>query len=376
MIPYGRQSINSEDVAEVVKTLNSDWLTTGPRVEEFEEALEKFTDAPTLVVSSGTAALHCAFAAIELSSGDEVITPPITFIATQATASMFGAKIVFADVLADTANIDPDAVEQAITKRTKAIVAVDYAGHPADLNELREIATRHGIYLIEDAAHSFGSKYHGKKVGSIADITTFSFFPTKNITTGEGGAVSSINRNLFRKAKQFARQGLVREKKDFHITTEGDWHQEVHNFGLNYRLADVSCAIGISQLSRFTEFYKKRNEIFEYYCSILGGISGLTLPAKREYVEAFWHLFPIQVEPKIRKELYNFLHLRGIKVQVHYLPAHLHPVFKKFGHKEGDYPISEQFYKGEISLPIYHDLNNLDQNLVTTSIVEFFESRS
>jgi dTDP-4-amino-4,6-dideoxygalactose transaminase len=177
MIPYGSQSINEEDIAAVVASLKSDWLTTGPLVTEFETALEQVVGAPCISVSSGTAALHCAYAAIGLGQGDEVITPPITFIATQATAALFGATIVFADVQADTANIDPYSVEAAITPRTKAIVAVDYAGHPADLDELREIADRHNIYLIEDAAHSIGSTYKGRPVGSIADITTFSFFP-------------------------------------------------------------------------------------------------------------------------------------------------------------------------------------------------------
>jgi dTDP-4-amino-4,6-dideoxygalactose transaminase len=215
MIPYGRHSIDESDIEAVVSVLKSDWLTTGPVVEAFEEALERVVGAPCISVSSGTAALHCAYAAIGLKEGDEVITPPITFIATQATAAMFGAKIVFADVQPDTANIDPTAVEAAITPKTKAIVAVDYAGHPADLDELRIIADRHGVYLIEDASHSIGSKYNGRTIGSIADITTFSFFPTKNITSGEGGAMSSIHPELLERAKRFSRQGLIRSTKDF-----------------------------------------------------------------------------------------------------------------------------------------------------------------
>lgn len=175
MIPYGRQSINEEDIAAVVKALKGNFLTTGPLVEQFEYEIEKVIGAPCVVVSSGTAALHCAYAAIGIEPGDEIITPPITFIATQATAALMGAKIVFADIQSDTGNIDPNAVEAAITPRTKAIVAVDYAGHPADLQELRAIADKFGIYLIEDAAHSIGSTYRGKPVGSVADITTFSF---------------------------------------------------------------------------------------------------------------------------------------------------------------------------------------------------------
>ena len=190
MIPYGRHYINKDDIEAVLVALSSDWLTTGPLVEEFESELEQVVGAPCVSVSSGTAALHCAYKAIGIGPGDEVITPPITFIATQATAALLGAKIIFADVQPDTFNIDPLAVESVITSRTKAIVAVDYAGHPADLDELRVIADRHKIYLIEDASHSIGSFYKDRPIGSIADVTTFSFFPTKNLTTGEGGAVA------------------------------------------------------------------------------------------------------------------------------------------------------------------------------------------
>lgn len=210
MIPYGRQSISLEDINAVTEALKSDWLTTGPQVEKFETKLEAIVGAPTVSVSSGTAALHCAYAAIGLKQNDEVITPPLTFIATQATASMLGARITFADVLSDTGTINPEAVEKAITPRTRAIVAVDYAGHPAELDELRTLADKNGLFLIEDAAHSLGSLYRNTPVGAIADITTFSFFPTKNITTSEGGAVSSIDEKLLHKAKLFARQGLIR----------------------------------------------------------------------------------------------------------------------------------------------------------------------
>lgn len=374
MISYGRHSINSDDVAEVMKTLNSDWLTIGPKVEEFEKSLEDFTKAPTIAVSSGTAALHCAFSAIQLDSSDEVITPPITFIATQATAALFGAKIVFADVLADTGNIDPIEVEKAITSKTKAIVAVDYAGHPADLIELRELASKRGIYLIEDAAHSFGSKYYDNYVGSIADITTFSFFPTKNITTGEGGALTSIHPELFRRAKFFARQGLEKDAANFKIIGEGNWHQEVHEFGLNYRLPDISCALGISQLRRFKEFKSSRDAIFGRYQKILEKVDGLILPTKRNYVEPFWHLFPIQVDPKIRRGLFDFMHSRGIRVQVNYLPAHLHPVFQKFGFRSGDFPVSESFYSREISLPIYSGLKDFEVDLIGETIQEYFKA--
>jgi dTDP-4-amino-4,6-dideoxygalactose transaminase len=365
MIPYGRQSINDEDIAAVVASLKSDWLTTGPLVTEFETELEKVVGAPCITVSSGTAALHCAYAAIGLGPGDEVITPPITFIATQATAALFGATIVFADVQTDTANIDPITVEAAITPRTKAIVAVDYAGHPADLDELREIANRHSIYLIEDAAHSIGSTYKDRPVGSIADITTFSFFPTKNMTTSEGGAIASINPALLEKAKRFSRQGLVRKETEFKINNQGAWHQEVHEFGLNYRLPDVLCALGISQLKRLQTFKALRCEVFESYYETLQGIPNLELPTKRDYVDPMWHLFPIRVPAEYRRKIFDNLRGAGYLVQVNYLPANQHPVFAEQGYNVLDTPEAQSFYSREISLPMMANPSVLSANFFT-----------
>ena len=370
MIPYGRHSINDDDIAAVVAALKSDWLTTGPLVEEFESALEKVVGAPCISVNSGTSALHCAYAAIGLGPGDEVITPPITFIATQATAALFGATIVFADVQPDTANIDPQAVEAAITPRTKAIVAVDYAGHPADLDELRAIADRYGIYLIEDAAHSIGSIYKGRPVGSIADITTFSFFPTKNLTTGEGGAVASIHPELLERAKRFSRQGLVRNPSEFKITDQGPWHQEVHEFGLNYRLPDILCALGLSQLTRIREFKDKKRVIFELYTNELQKNPDITLPIEKPYVLTNWHLFPVRVPESQRLSIYQELRSEGIGVQVNYLPAHLHPVFHKTEVQYGNFPISEQFYRQEISLPMHTSLEPIQIQKVISAVLK------
>lgn len=370
MIPYGRQSINDEDIEAVTRALRSDWLTTGPLVEEFEFALEQVVGAPCVTVSSGTAALHCAYAAIGIEPGDEVITPPITFVATQATAALMGAKIVFADVQEDTANIDPKAVETAITPRTKAIVAVDYAGHPADMAELRAIADKYRIYLIEDAAHSIGSTYQGKPVGSIADLTTFSFFPTKNLTTAEGGAIASIRPELLERAKRFSRQGLVRDPAQFKISGQGLWHQEVHEFGLNYRLPDVLCALGISQLSRLSEFKTQRKKIFMKYGEAFASQGLVTTPTQRDDVDPMWHLYPIRVDPKRRKGIFERLRQAGIGVQVNYLPAHLHPVFQGMGYSEGSFPISEEFFFSEISLPMYSDLDSNDQELLVKTVLE------
>lgn len=373
MIPYGRQSINQDDIAAVVEALKGDFLTTGPLVEKFEMELEKIVGAPCIVVSSGTAALHCAYAAIGIEPGDEIITPPITFIATQATAALMGAKIVFADIQLDTGNIDPRAAEAAITARTKAIVAVDYAGHPADLDELREIADKHSLFLIEDAAHSIGSSYKKRPVGSIADLTTFSFFPTKNLTTAEGGAVSSIHPNLLEKARRFSRQGLVRNREDFLIKTEGAWHQEVHEFGLNYRLPDVLSALGISQLNRIEKFKNQRNKIFHKYNTHLNQMERIVIPGVRDYVSPMWHLYHLHVEPNLRESLFNFLRSREILVQVNYIPAYAHPVFSQLKKRDGEFKNSELFYQSEISLPMFTELSDEQFERTVNAISSFLD---
>ena len=374
MIPYGRHSISDQDIEAVVKALKSDWLTTGPLVDEFEAALEKVVGAPCISVSSGTAALHCAYAAIGLQPGDEVITPPITFIATQATAALFGATIVFADVQSDTANIDPRAVEAAITPRTKAIVAVDYAGHPADLDELRVIADKYKIYLIEDAAHSIGSSYKDRPVGSIADITTFSFFPTKNLTSGEGGAIASIHPDLLMIAKRFSRKGLIRNSEDFIIKGEGQWHQEVHEFGLNYRLPDVLCALGLSQLERISSFKSKRKFLFSRYANLLGNLDSVQLPTQRSYVDPTWHLYPIQVKATDRRYIFDSLRSDGIGVQVNYIPANRHPVFSKDSRQTPALIVAENFYSREISLPIHVNLSEAEQEYISETLIKICDS--
>ena len=371
MIQYGRHKVGDDDIQHVVQSLQSDWLTMGPLVGQFEKEIENITGSPSVSVNSGTAALHCAYAAINLQKGDEVITPPITFIATQATAAFFGAKIVFTDVMSDTANIDPETVEDKITPNTKAIVAVDFAGHPADMHELRDIADKYNLYLIQDASHSLGSIYHGKSVGTLADLTTFSFFPTKNITTAEGGAICSQDIKLLETAQRFARQGLVRDVNGFKLEPDGPWHQEVHNFGLNYRLPDVLCALGISQIKKISEFKVKRKEIFDFYTSALSNLSWLKTPAKRAYVDPFWHLYPIRVNPQLRKNLYTYLRKADIGVQVNYLPAYRHPVFESLQINPELFPNSEHFYRSEISIPFHLNLTRLDLEYIVEKILEF-----
>lgn len=374
MIPYGRQDVTPDDIQAVVDVLQSDWLTTGPAVDGLEQRLQEMIGGtPVVAVTSGTAALHVAYAAAGIGPGDEIITPPITFIATQATAVALGATVVFADVSPDTANIDPEAVEAAIGPRTKAIVAVDYAGHPADLDALSRIAQKHGLLLIEDAAHSLGSTYKGRQVGSVADITTFSFYPTKNITTAEGGAVAVRDSARFERARLFARQGIIRDPARLVAKDEGPWHQEVHHFGLNYRLPDILAVLGESQIQRLTEFKVKRQQIKSTYDQCLQDKADFVLPTQRDDVDPVWHLYPLRVPTAKRRRVFESLREAGIGVQVNYLPAYWHPVFRDLGYSRGLCPNAEEFYLREISLPIYSGLSDREQEYVVSSLLNAIE---
>ncbi len=374
-ISYARHRIESNDIRAVKKVLKSDWLTIGPLVEEFESLITLVANSPAVVVSSGTAALHCAYKAIDIKEGDEVITPAITFAATQATASVLGAEVKFADVDYRTGNIDMNSVKELITKKTKAIVAVDFAGQTADLDELKKIANENKIYLIEDAAHSFGSKYKGRPVGSIADLTTFSFFATKNITTGEGGAVTSTNTELLDKVRDFSRQGLIRNPTRLKMKNEGDWHQEVQTLGINYRLPDILCSLGISQISKLQKFKARRQEIFDYYTDKLESISELTTPHVEDYSDPFWHLYAIKVESRDRRGLFDYLRSNGIWVQVNYLPVYKHPYFAN-KRINPNCPSAEKFYQNELSLPIHANLKKNDLVRIVKLIHKFKFSKA
>jgi dTDP-4-amino-4,6-dideoxygalactose transaminase len=368
MLPYGRQSIDQSDVEAVVSALGSDWLTTGPRVAQFEADIEAVAGAPAVTVTNGTTALHTAYAAAGVTTGDEVVTTPMTFVATASTAAMLGAKIVFADVEDETANIDPAAVEAAVTSRTKAIAAVDYAGHPAEYDALRKISEPAGAVLIGDAAHSIGTTYHGRPVGSLADVTTFSFFPTKNLTTAEGGAVTSLRPELLQRAREFRMIGLVRDRSRMRYPDEGAWHQEVHEFGLNYRLPDVLCALGSSQLKRLAAFKARRQQLTARYDELLADVPGLRLPVQREGVDPLRHLYPVRVLGGRRREVFERMREAGIGVQVNYIPVYWHPVFEDLGYRRGMCPVAEAFYAEELSLPLFVDLSDSDQDRVVEAL--------
>jgi dTDP-4-amino-4,6-dideoxygalactose transaminase len=375
MLPYGRQSIDSHDVDAVVAALTSDWLTTGPAVDAFEQDLSEHAGGvPMASVTSGTAALHVAYAAAEVGPGDEVVTTPLTFVATAAGATLLGATVVFADVEEDTGNLDPAAAEAAVTSRTKVVTSVDYAGLPGDFEALRGVADRAGALLMEDAAHSIGGTWRGRPVGTLADLTTFSFFPTKNLTTAEGGAVASPYPEVMERARRFKNHGLVRDRALQRTPDEGPWHQEVHSFGLNYRLPDVLCALGSAQLRRLPGFVRRRAEISARYDAALADVAGVRTPARRADTEPAWHLYPLRVREGRRRELFEHLRAGGIGVQVNYVPAYWHPVFEDLGYKRGMCPNAEAYYSEEISLPLYADLTDADVDRVVEEIRGFYRA--
>ena len=365
VIPYGHQSIDDDDIAAVAEALTSDWLTTGPRVADFEARIAEVAGAAdAVVVSNGTAALHTAYAAAGIGPGDEVIVPALTFMATAAGAAHLGARVVFADVEEDTGNIDPRSAAALVGEATRVVAAVDYAGHPVDADALTAIAAEAGALLVEDAAHSIGSTYRGRPVGSLADLTTFSFFPTKNMTTAEGGAVVADDSRLVETARRFRNHGLVRDPALQRHPDEGPWHQEVHSLGLNYRLPDVLCALGLSQLRRLEAFKQARARVFERYVEGLRDLDGVTLPTRRDDVDPMWHLFPLRVHDGRRREVFDFLRANDVLVQVNYIPVYWHPYFEDLGYRRGMCPVAERYYSEEISLPMYASLAQSDQDRV------------
>ena len=373
MLPYGRQSIDDSDITAVVSALTSDWLTTGPAVDAFEQDISAHIGGmPAVSVTSGTAALHVAYAAAEVGPGDEVVTSPLTFVATAAGATLLGATVVFADVEEDTGNLDPAAAEAAVTSRTKVVTTVDYAGLPGEMDALAGVASRAGALLMEDAAHSIGGTWHGRPVGTLADLTTFSFFPTKNLTTAEGGAVSSPHPDVMDRARRFKNHGLVRDPERMRTPDEGPWHQEVHSFGLNYRLPDVLCALGSAQLHRLPEFVRRRAALHARYDAALADVDGVRTPAKRPDTEPAWHLYPLRVRDGRRRELFEHLRAADIGVQVNYVPAYWHPVFEDLGYKRGMCPNAEAYYREEISLPLFADLTDDQADRVVEEIRKFF----
>jgi perosamine synthetase len=364
LLPYGHQNVDEDDIRAVVEVLRSDWITTGPKVAEFEEAFAEYVGARYAVsFSSGTAALHGAAFAAGLGPGDEAITTPMTFCATANCVLYQGARPVFADVCPDTLNLDPDKVGRRITSHTKAILPVDYAGHPADLDPLLELADRHGLVVIEDACHALGAEYKGRRVGSISHMTVFSFHPVKHITTGEGGMVATNDAELARRLRMFRNHGIDSDARQ--RQAQGQWYYEMVALGYNYRLTDIGCALGLSQLRRLDANLARRREIAARYNASFQDMRPVIPPAVRPDVNPAWHLYPIRLDlPKLRvgrAEIFRALRAENIGVNVHYIPVHLHPYYReRFGYQGGECPVAEGVYEQLISLPMFHGMTDQD----------------
>ncbi|MGA8493607.1 MAG: UDP-4-amino-4,6-dideoxy-N-acetyl-beta-L-altrosamine transaminase [Terriglobales bacterium] len=364
LLPYGRQSIDENDIQAVVETLRSDWLTTGPKVAEFEEAMAAWVGAKYAVsFSSGTAALHAAAFTSGLQPGDEAITSPLTFAATANCVLYQGATPVFADVLADTLNLDPELATARITPRTKAILPVDYAGHPADLDSFLQLADRHGLIVIEDACHALGAEYRGRRVGSVAHMTVFSFHPVKHLTTGEGGMVTTDNPAFAETLRRFRNHGISTDARQ--RQSLGQWHYEMVLLGFNYRLTDIACALGLEQMKKLEANLARRRQIAARYSAEFSNMPGVLPPLARQDVNPAWHLYPIRLDStKLsanRGEVFRALRAENIGVNVHYIPVHRHPYYRdRFGYKGGECPVAEAAYESLISLPMFHGMSDRD----------------
>jgi perosamine synthetase len=378
-LPYGHQSIAEEDIQAVVNVLRSDWLTTGPTVAEFEEAFAAWVGAKHAVsFSSGTAALHGAAFAAGLKPGDEAITTPMTFAATANCVLYQGAAPVFADVSSDTLNLDPEQVAARITPRTRAILPVDYAGHPADLDAMHDLAARHGCIVIEDASHALGAEYpdrehagQKRRIGSIADMTVFSFHPVKHLATGEGGMVTTDRGDFAETLRRFRNHGISSDARQ--RQAEGQWHYEMVLLGFNYRLTDIACALGLSQLRRLDDNLSRRREIAARYAAAFRDLEQVTTPVVRAGVNPAWHLYPIRLNlEKLnadRAQVFRALRAENIGVNVHYIPVHLHPYYRdRFGYRGGEYPVAEDAYARLISLPMFHGMSDQDIEDVVAAV--------
>lgn len=343
-IPYGRHYIDEKDVEEVVKVLKSDWITTGPKIEEFEEAVCKYVGARYgVAVNSGTAALDIAVASIELPSRSEIITTPFTFVATPNAIIYNNHKPVFVDIQKDTFNIDPEEIRKKITDKTRAIIYVDYAGQPCEIDEIKEIADEHNLYLIEDACHALGAEYRGKKVGSLADITVFSFHPVKHITTGEGGIAVTNNKELAEKMRMLRNHGI-----DLDIKSRKDYRYDMKFLGRNYRMTDFQAALGISQLKKLDYFLKIRQKIAKIYNEELEGT--IETQNVRHYVTHAWHLYTILVDD--RDYVFKKMRNAGIGVNVHYIPIYKHSYYRN-NYNFSNLKNVEIIYSRILSLPIH-----------------------
>jgi len=371
MLPYGHQTVDDDDVAAVVAALRSDWLTTGPEVLKFEQEFAEFVGASNAIaVTSGTAALHAAAFAAGLGPGDEAIVTALTFAASANCIRYQGATVRFADIRPDTLNIDPGSVETLITPRTRAIVTVDYGGQPSDLSELLDLARRYNLLLIEDASHAVGASYRGIRVGSWADLTTFSLHPVKQMTTGEGGVLVTLDPNLAARARSFRNHGITTDARE--RANAGSWTYEMVELGYNYRLTDFQCALGRSQLKKLPAWLLRRQEIAGRYTTEFAALAEVTTPTILPDRDSAWHLYALRLNlPRLRvgrSRFFAALRAENIGVNVHYIPVPWHPYYQALGYDKGQWPVAEQAYERLITLPLWAGMTDADVDDVILAV--------
>lgn len=377
-IGYGHQYIDDADIQAVVDVLKSDYLTCGPKIEEAEKKLCEITGAKhAVLIANGTAALHAAAFAAGVGPGDEVITTPITFAASANCALYMGARPVFADINPETYNIDPDSIENCITEKTKAVVAVDYTGQAVEYDRIRAICDKHNLIFIEDAAHSLGTKYNGKPVGSLADMTEFSFHPVKTCTAGEGGAVTTNDDELYKKLLLFRTHGITRVQSWMDKESEGGWYYQQIALGYNYRMTDMQAALLSSQLDKLGLFGKRRKELVKRYDEAFSSMPEITVQKEIPESDTVRHLYVIQLNTELlkcgRREVFDALQAEGIGVNVHYIPVYSFPYYQKLGYKMGTCPNAERLYDRMISIPLFYSMSDEDQDNVIKAIKKVIE---
>ena len=368
MIPYGRQTIEEDDIQAVIEVLKSDYLTTGPKIAEYETMVADYVGAKYAVaISNGTAALHAACFAAGIGAGDEVITTSLTFAASSNCVLYCGGTPVFADVDAKTYNIDPEDIKRKITPRTKAIIAVHLAGQPCDMDAIHAIAKEHNLIVIEDGAHALGSEYKGKKVGALSDMTTFSFHPVKPITTGEGGMIVTDDEEFYKKLVLFRSHGITRDE-NLMTRNEGPWFYQQLELGYNYRMTDIQCALGCSQMKKLDRFLNRRRELVKRYEEAFADCPNIVTPYQLPETNSGWHLYIVQVKNCDRREIFEALRGEGIGVNVHYIPVYYHPYYQEHGYREVHCKNAEEIYTHMISLPLYPGLTDVQQDEVIEKI--------
>lgn len=377
MIPYGRQCIDEEDVREVTDVLHSDWLTTGPKVEEFEHSISRYCGCGHAVaVNSGTSALDIAVQSLALPHGTEVITTPFTFAATSNALLYNGLVPVYSDIIRDTRNIDPDDVRKKITDKTRAIIFVDYAGQPCDIAELQEICKEHDLFPIEDACHALGAAYRGKKIGTLADMTVFSFHPVKLITTGEGGVVTTNDSDRAETLRLLRSHGI--DKTAHHLSeTCAPWAYDMVMLGRNYRLTDIQAALGISQSKKIDAFIEKRTAFARLYNELLQDVPGLELPVTRENVTHAWHIYTILLEGTRRDAVFTYLKSHDIGVNLHYIPTYHFSYYRKNHPVDpSKLPVTEDVFRHILTLPLYPGMGEENVHLVVETLKNAIRQRA